>query len=126
MVKLFSKSRKRNTFSARKPTLFKGAAPLRRGRSEEAWQPLKIDKRLAFIVFAFICFGLIFTYSSSAFDSTAYFKRQVLFDALGIAAALFLSQAYLPLQKIFKPIWLMYGTWALLVIVLFQKLAAVN
>lgn len=121
MVKLFSKTKKRNTFAARKPVLFKDTASLRRSRGDEGWQLLKIDKRLAFIVFAFICFGLIFTYSSSAFDSTAYFKRQVLFDALGIAAALFLSQTYLSLQKIFKPIWLMYGTWALLLIVLFTK-----
>lgn len=120
MVKLFSKTKNRNTFARRKPALFK--EPARRGvQSEQAWQPLKIDKRLAFIVFAFICFGLIFTYSSSAFDSTAYFKRQVLFDALGIAAALFLSQTYLPLQRIIKPIWLMYGTWALLLIVLFTE-----
>lgn len=121
MVKLFSKAKKKNTFSRRSPALFKEPAARARTHKEKNWKPLQIDKKLAFITFAFICFGLIFTYSSSAFDSTAYFKRQVLFDALGVGAALFLSQAYGRLQRIFKPIWLMYGAWALLVIVLFTE-----
>ncbi len=120
MVKLFSKTKKRNTFSRRPTTLFRETAHGEKPMLE-SWQPLKIDKRLAFIVFAFVCFGLIFTYSSSAFDSTSYFKRQLIFDGLGIAVALFLSQTYLPLQRIFKPIWLMYGAWALLLIVLFTE-----
>ncbi len=119
MVKLFSRTRKKNAYSRRRPALFK--EPARRVRADEAWQPLKVDRRLAFITFIFICFGLIFTYSSSAFDSTSYFKRQVLFDTLGVAAALFLSQAYLSLQRIFKPMWLVWGTWALLLIVLFTE-----
>lgn len=120
MVKLFSKAKKKNTFARRTPALFKQGAA-RGAREGDKWKPLLIDKKLAFITFAFICFGLIFTYSSSAFDSTAYFKRQVLFDALGIGAALFLSQTYGKLQQIFKPIWLMYGAWALLVVVLFTE-----
>lgn len=86
-----------------------------------AWQWLQIDKKLAFICFVFLCFGLIFTYSSSAFDSTAYFKRQLIFDLIGVVAALFLSQTYTRLQAHFKPIWLMYITWILLVIVLFTQ-----
>ena len=82
-----------------------------------------MDKPLAFITFAFVLFGLIFTYSSSAFDSISYFQRQVLFDILGVASALFLWQFYDKLQKlwIFKPIHLMYVTWVLLTIVLFTK-----
>lgn len=94
---------------------------MRSRRKETGWQPLALDRKLLFITFAFICFGLIFTYSSSAFDSTSFFKRQLLFDILGVAMALFLSQFYTPLQKIIKPIWLVYGTWALLIVVLFTK-----
>lgn len=121
MVKLFSKAKKKNAFARRAPALFKEPAARGDRRGQDGWKPLKIDKKLAFITFAFICFGLIFTYSSSAFDSTAYFKRQLVFDALGIAAALFLSQTYGRLQQIIKPLWLMYGAWALLIIVLFTE-----
>ena len=83
--------------------------PGKKGSAVSAWQPLRLDKRLAFITFAFVLFGLIFTYSSSAFDSTSFFKRQLLFDAMGILAALFLSQTYDKLQKIklFSPMNLM-------------------
>lgn len=119
MVKLFHKGKK-NNFIKKNPRLYNTPAGLP-GRKKEGWEPLKIDRKLAFITFAFILFGLIFTYSSSAFDSTMYFKRQLAFDALGIMAALFLSQFYTPLQKVFKPIWLMYVTWALLIIVLFTQ-----
>ena len=90
-------------------------------RPSTGFQWLKIDKTLAFITFVFICFGLVFTYSSSAFDSTSYFQRQLIFDAVGIVAALFLSQTYARLQSYVKPIWLMYGTWVLLIIVLFTE-----
>ena len=120
MISLFSKS-KRKSYAPRRSGLFKAPAEHRAPASGGEWTPLQIDKKLAFITFAFICFGLIFTYSSSAFDSTAYFKRQVVFDALGIVAALFLSQTYERLQQIFKPIWLMYITWVLLVVVLFTQ-----
>ena len=107
MVRLFNKApKRRNNFIRKAPAEYKGRgasfrpsgtkpAPARGGR-----QPLQLDKRIAFITFAFVLFGLIFTYSSSAFDSTAYFKRQILFDTLGIAAALFLSQTYDKLQKL--------------------------
>ncbi len=122
MVKLFSKAKKNKAFARKKPVLFKdvAASRVRHGR-KNGWTPLQIDRKLAIITFVFICFGLIFTYSSSAFDSTAYFKRQVIFDALGIAAALFLSQTYSRLQQIFKPLWLMYITWVLLIVVLFTE-----
>lgn len=120
MISLFSKS-KRKSYAPRRSGLFKAPAERRPAAGGGEWTPLQIDKKLAFITFAFICFGLIFTYSSSAFDSTAYFKRQVIFDALGIVAALFLSQTYERLQQIFKPIWLMYITWVLLVVVLFTQ-----
>jgi len=125
MVTLFNKpSRRRNTFIRKNPPAYRGGiAP--RGK-KEGWSPLKLDKRIAFIGFAFVLVGLIFTYSSSAFDSVSYFKRQLVFDIMGICAALFLSQTYDRLQKwkIFRPMNLMYITWALLVIVLFTRTQA--
>lgn len=120
MISLFSK-RKHKSYAPRPNRLFKEPAERQTPAGGGEWTLLQIDKKLAFITFAFICFGLIFTYSSSAFDSTAYFKRQVVFDALGVVAALFLSQTYERLQQIFKPLWLMYITWVLLVVVLFTQ-----
>ncbi len=129
MVRLFNKApKKRHNNFIKKST----AIPRGRGASfsphstptHQQWLPfLQPDRRLVFITLAFVLFGLIFTYSSSAFDSTSFFKRQVLFDAMGIAAALFLSQTYSKLQKIkiFSPMNLMYVTWVLLVIVLFTR-----
>lgn len=124
MVKLFNKApKRRNNFIKRSPTLYKGHSDSFAARRKEEWKPLRLDKRLAFITFAFVLFGLLFTYSSSAFDSTSFFKRQLLFDMLGVAAALFLSQTYDKLQKIkiFSPMNLMYVTWVLLVAVLFTR-----
>lgn len=128
MVKLFNKA------PTRRNTLVRSAHPRignvrknpRATRQEPGWQPLKLDKRIAFISFAFVLVGLIFTYSSSAFDSSGFFKRQLLFDILGIGLALFLSQTYDRLQrwKIFRPMNLMYFTWALLIIVLFTRTQA--
>ena len=133
MVRLFNKApKRRNNFIRKAPAEYKGrGASFRPSGTKPAparggWKPLQLDKRIAFITFAFVLFGLIFTYSSSAFDSTSYFKRQLLFDALGIAAALFLSQTYDKLQKlkIFLPMNLMYATWVLLIVVLFTRAQA--
>ena len=133
MVRLFNKApKRRNNFIRKEPAEYKGrGASFRPSGTKPAparggWKPLQLDKRIAFITFAFVLFGLIFTYSSSAFDSTSYFKRQLLFDALGIAAALFLSQTYDKLQKlkIFSPMNLMYATWVLLIVVLFTRAQA--
>lgn len=121
MRTLFSKSRNKNRLSARRSLPLFREPSARSSRGTEGWEALKIDKTLAFITFVFICFGLVFTYSSSAFDSTAYFKRQLVFDASGALLALFLSQTYGRLQRLIKPIWLMYGAWALLIIVLFTR-----
>lgn len=121
MIKLFSKRKQPTKRSyTRSVSLFADRTP-RGARKDGQWAWLKIDKKLTFITFAFLCFGLIFTYSSSAFDSMAYFRRQLIFDIVGVAAALFLSQTYTRLQSFVKPIWLMYGTWVLLVIVLFTQ-----
>lgn len=120
-MKLFNKApHRRNTFTRRTPSM--AGRGFSAGR-QPGWSPLKLDMRISFIAFAFVLFGLIFTYSSSAFDSTLFFKRQMLFDCMGVCAALFLSQTFDRLMriKLFKPINLMYFTWVLLVIVLFTR-----
>ena len=119
MVKLLRKS------SRTRPVSLHQTSRTRSSR-QEGWRPLRLDKRLAVITLAFVMTGLVFTYSSSAFDSSAFFKRQLIFDALGLAAALVLSQTYDKLQrfKIFRPIYLMYLTWALLIAVLFTRTQA--
>jgi len=82
---------------------------------------LKPDKSLVLITAMFIVFGLVFTYSSSAFDSSAYFKRQVLFNFIGLVSAIFLSQYYLKIQRKIQPFYIIIAAWVLLVIVLFTR-----
>ena len=126
MVTLFNKSpRRRNTFIKKNAPAYRRETGLNARGKNSGWSPLKLDKRIAFIGFAFMLVGLIFTYSSSAFDSSAFFKRQLVFDLMGLAAALFLSQTYDKLQKlkIFRPMNLIYATWVLLIIVLFYRSA---
>ncbi|WP_424243919.1 cell division protein FtsW [Elusimicrobium posterum] len=82
------------------------------------------DKQLLFIMLAFVLSGLIFTYSSSAFDTAAYFKRQVVFDIMGLLVAAFLSQFYLQIQKRINPMVIMAVAWILLIIVLFTPKVA--
>ena len=118
MRTLFSRPARRNNLKKQKNTS-RFAEPGKRG----AWRFLPLDKTLAIITASFVVFGLVFTYSSSAFDSTSFFKRQLVFDIIGLIAAVVLWQFYDRLQKIklFRPIYLIYGTWVLLVIVLFTK-----
>ena len=120
MVKLFRKS------SRLRPVVLHKADTARRREKTSGWKPLRLDKRLVVITLAFVMTGLIFTYSSSAFDSSAFFKRQLIFDALGLAVALVLAQTYDRLQrmKLFRPMNLMILTWVLLVIVLFTRTQA--
>ncbi len=120
MVKLFRKS------SRLRPVALRKTVPEHRREKSTGWKPLRLDKRLVVITLAFVMTGLIFTYSSSAFDSSAFFKRQLIFDALGLGIALFLSQTYDRLQrmKLFRPMNLMILTWVLLVIVLFARTQA--
>jgi len=126
MVSLFKKTlRKRASFSKRPLVPLSG--PSFSGQTRDnGWKPVRLDKTITFICFAFVLVGLIFTYSSSAFDSSSFFIRQVIFDTMGLIAAAFLSQMYLRLQKmwIFRPIHLMYVTWVFLVIVLFSRTQA--
>ena len=117
MVRLFNKApRRRNTFLQRSPM------PASH-RKTQGWKPLRLDGTIALISFSFVLIGLLFTYSSSAFATTQYVKRQFVFDVVGLIAAVFLSQMYTRLQqmKIFHPMNLMYVTWVLLVIVLFTR-----
>ncbi len=128
MVKLFRQApRKRATF-----TYKASAARRRRGQENNGWRPRRLDKRLVVITLAFVMAGLVFTYSSSAFDSSAFFKRQLVFDTLGLLTAFVLSQTYDRIQRfkwlgkyeIFRPINLVYITWILLVVVLFTRTQA--
>lgn len=126
MVKLFRKAPpKRNHFLHKEPRTRAGARTAAKN-NRAAWRPLRLDKRITFITLAFVITGLLFTYSSSAFDSASFFQRQLIFDTLGLILAAFLSQTYDKLQrwKLFRPINLMYITWALLVIVLFTRTQA--
>ncbi|MCL2887824.1 MAG: putative lipid II flippase FtsW [Elusimicrobia bacterium] len=82
------------------------------------------DRNLLIIMFTLMLFGLVFTYSSSAFESGALFKRQLIFGGLGLIAAAFLSQYYLRLQKKINPMFILYGAWFLLVFVLFTPKVA--
>ena len=127
MVTLFSKTSKRkNTFIKKNTPAYRRGTGFSARTKKDGWSPLKLDQSVAYVSFFFVLVGLIFTYSSSAFDSSAFFKRQLVFDVLGLSAALFLSQTYTNLQKIklLKPINLMYITWVLLVLVLFTRTQA--
>ena len=123
MVKLFRQAprRKRTSFTYKAP-----GSRRRDNERESGWRPLRLDKRLVVITLAFVMTGLVFTYSSSAFDSSAFFKRQLIFDAMGLLAALVLSQSYDRLQRLkwLRPINLMYITWILLIAVLFTRTQA--
>lgn len=130
MVSLFNKSpKKRRGFTLNKktaPVRSWGGAPRKITANQQGWQWLKVDPIIVFVSLALLLFGLLFTYSSSAFDSNFFFKRQFVFDFIGMVAVLFLSQTYDKLQKwkIFRPMNLMYITWAFLIIVLFTRTQA--
>ena len=109
-------------------TLVRRGATLPRRRQQpsskkDGWKPLRLDGQIAFVALAFVLLGLIFTYSSSAFESMSYFYRQLVFDIIGLAVALVLSQTFDRLLKfkLFKPIHLIYITWVMLIIVLFSR-----
>ncbi|GHT39515.1 stage V sporulation protein E [Bacteroidia bacterium] len=82
------------------------------------------DRRLMVIMFTLTLFGLVFTYSSSAFESDALFKRQLLFKSAGLLSAIFLSQFYLRIQKKINPMFILYAAWFLLALVLFMPKTA--
>lgn len=124
MPTLFNNSaRRRNTYIKKSPGIFSGRDSFRPEPNKDDWHFLKLDMPIAFIVCAFVLSGLIFTYSSSAFDSTSFFTRQLVFDIIGVSAALFLSQFYSKLIKVkfLSPAVLLGISWVLLVIVLFSR-----
>lgn len=121
MPTLFNKSKAKKYPNRKTQTLFSASSEQGAGVSASKWQFLQIDKKLSLVTFFFVCAGLLFTYSSSAFGSTDFFKRQLIFDCIGIAAALFLSQTYVKIHKVIKPIWLMYVSWGMLIAVLFTE-----
>ena len=83
-----------------------------------------LDKPLLIITSILIVLGLVFTYSSSAFDTLAYFKKQAAFDAIGIVIMLILARYYMRLQEIIKPKIVLFITWGLLIWALFSAEAA--
>ncbi|MDR0734356.1 MAG: FtsW/RodA/SpoVE family cell cycle protein, partial [Elusimicrobiota bacterium] len=98
-----------------------------RARTQRGGPKIKLlppDSALLSLTAAFVIGGLIFTYSSSGFDSLNYFKRQVVFNILGAGCMLFLSQFYSRLQKLIKPVWLLFITWGLLAWALLSAPAA--
>ena len=96
----------------------------RRGPVKKKGVFLPLDKQLLSFTAIMIIAGLIFTYSSSAFDSMSYFKRQIVFDVFGVCAMLFLSQYYSALQKKFSSVWMLFAAWILLIWALLQPAAA--
>lgn len=81
----------------------------------------KIDKSLLVLTAILIVLGLVFTYSSSAFDTMAYFKKQMFFDFVGIIIMFILAKYYVQLQEIIKPKIVLYLTWIGLIWALFSQ-----
>lgn len=85
-----------------------------------------LNKPLLIFALIMVVFGLVFTYSSSAFDSLHYFKRQLIFDIIGIIIMLFLAKFFTRIinKKFFNPLYLLWFCWLLLIWALFSKEAA--
>ncbi len=83
---------------------------------------IKVDFYIIIFTLIFVCFGLIFTYSSSAFkESTYFFSRQLGFVVIGLILMAFLSQYYHKIQRKINPTYIVLITWALLIIPLFMS-----
>lgn len=87
---------------------------------------LPLNKPLFAFAVIMVVFGLVFTYSSSAFDSMHYFKRQLFFDIIGFSFMLFLAKFFTKLHtlKIFNPLYILWFCWLLLIWALFSPEAA--
>lgn len=106
-------------------TVYFERGPLKTRRTTVQTQVLPpLDKSLLLITAILIVFGLVFTYSSSAFDTTGFFKKQIIFDILGLSIMFFLARYYLRLQELIKPHILLYITWGLLIWALLSAEAA--
>ena len=95
----------------------------KRAKKQES---LPFNKPLLAFAVIMVVFGLVFTYSSSAFDSMHYFKRQLVFDIIGFSLMLFLAKFFTKLHnfKIFYPLFILWACWFLLVWALFSPEAA--
>lgn len=95
----------------------------KRARKHEG---LPLNKPLFAFAIIMVVFGLVFTYSSSAFDSMHYFKRQLFFDIVGLSLMLFLAKFFTKLHtlKIFHPLYILWFCWFLLIWALFSPEAA--
>lgn len=83
---------------------------------------VKVDSLIVIFTIIFVCFGLVFTYSSSAFkDSTYFFSRQLFFVFIGLILMGFLSQYYHKIQRKINPTYIILITWILLIIPLFMS-----
>lgn len=89
---------------------------------KEKFMPL--DKRLLLLTAILIVVGLVFTYSSSAFDTNNFFKKQIVYDLIGLFAMFILARFYTRLQELVKPNILLFVTWGLLIWALFSAEAA--
>ena len=87
---------------------------------------LSFNKPLLIFALIMVVFGLVFTYSSSAFDSLHYFKRQLLFDIIGITLMLFLAKFFTRITKlkVFNPLHILWFCWLLLICALLSPEAA--
>ncbi len=87
---------------------------------------LPLNKPLFAFAVIMVVFGLVFTYSSSAFDSMHYFKRQLMFDIIGFSFMLFLAKFFTKLHtlKVFNPLYILWFCWLLLIWALFSPEAA--
>lgn len=83
-----------------------------------------LDRSLLAITAILIVLGLVFTYSSSAFDTLNYFKKQMFYNFIGLIGMFVLARYYINLQKLIKPHILLFITWGLLIWALFSAEAA--
>ena len=63
-----------------------------KNKRSKSLRNLSLNKPLFAFAMIMVVFGLVFTYSSSAFDSMHYFKRQLFFDLIGVFLMIFLAK----------------------------------
>ena len=87
-----------------------------------------VDTPLFFTILSLVIFGLIFTFSSSAFladyykkDTFYFFKRQALFIAVGMGLLFICTRYYNELRQKIDSVYLLYITWGMLGLVFFFK-----
>ena len=98
--------------------------PLKIQKRPQTKQMPPLDRSLLIITAILIVLGLVFTYSSSAFDTIGFFKKQMFFDIVGLVIMFILARYYAKLQQLIKPQFVLYLTWIGLIIALFSAEAA--